>query len=63
MLQFRAYVAEHAAESRKKPRDDLLTTLVEAEIDGEPLTDDQVVNFAFPLLVAGHLNTKPHEEG
>ncbi len=57
MLQFRAYVAEHAAERRKQPRDDLLTTLVEAEIDGEPLTDDQVVNFAFPLLVAGHLNT------
>jgi cytochrome P450 len=57
MLQFRAYVAEHAAERRKKPREDLLTTLVEAEIDGEPLTDDQVVNFAFPLLVAGHLNT------
>jgi cytochrome P450 len=57
MLQFRAYVAEHAAERRKKPRADLLTTLVEAEIDGRPLTDDQVINFAFPLLVAGHLNT------
>jgi cytochrome P450 len=57
MVQFRAYVAEHAAERRRKPREDLLTVLVEAEIDGEPLTDDQVVNFAFPLLVAGHLNT------
>ncbi|MEH1123483.1 cytochrome P450 [Micromonospora sp. CPCC 206061] len=57
MLQFRAYIAEHAAERRKKPREDLLTTLVVAEIDGKPLTDDQVVNFAFPLLIAGHLNT------
>ncbi|HEX6402513.1 MAG TPA: cytochrome P450 [Pseudonocardiaceae bacterium] len=57
MRQFRAYVAEHAAERRKKPREDLLTTLVEAKIDGEPLTEDQVVNFAFPLLIAGHLNT------
>jgi cytochrome P450 len=57
LLQFRAYVAEHAAERRKKPREDLLSALVEAEIDGRPLTDDQVVNFAFPLLIAGHLNT------
>ncbi|MEV6492415.1 cytochrome P450, partial [Actinoplanes sp. NPDC051633] len=57
MVQFRAYVAEHVASRRTRPRDDLLTTLVEAEIDGERLTDNQVVNFAFPLLVAGHLNT------
>ncbi len=41
----------------RSPRNDLLTTLVEAKIDGEHLTDDQVVNFAFPLLIAGHLNT------
>jgi cytochrome P450 len=52
LLQFRAYVAEHAAERRKKPREDLLTTLVES-----PLTNDQVVNFASALLIAGHLNT------
>jgi cytochrome P450 len=52
LLQFRAYVAEHAAERRKKPREDLLTKLVEA-----PLSDDQAVNFASALLIAGHLNT------
>jgi cytochrome P450 len=52
LLQFRAYVADHAAERRKKPREDLLTALVEA-----PLTNDQAVNFASALLIAGHLNT------
>jgi cytochrome P450 len=52
LLQFRAYVAEHAAERRRKPREDLLTELVES-----PLTDDQAVNFASALLIAGHLNT------
>ncbi|MEH1123482.1 cytochrome P450, partial [Micromonospora sp. CPCC 206061] len=52
LLQFRAYVAEHAAERRKRPREDLLTALVES-----PLTDDQAVNFASALLIAGHLNT------
>ncbi|HEX6402512.1 MAG TPA: cytochrome P450 [Pseudonocardiaceae bacterium] len=52
LLQFRAYVAEHAAERRENPREDLLTALVES-----PLTNDQVVNFASALLIAGHLNT------
>ncbi len=52
LLQFQAYVAEHAAERRKRPREDLLTALVES-----PLTDDQAVNFASALLIAGHLNT------
>jgi cytochrome P450 len=52
LVQFRAYVAEHAAERRKRPRADLLTALVES-----PLTDDQTVNFASALLIAGHLNT------
>jgi cytochrome P450 len=52
LLQFRAYVAEHAAERRRRPRRDLLTELVESS-----LTDDQAVNFASALLIAGHLNT------
>ncbi|MEV6495560.1 cytochrome P450, partial [Actinoplanes sp. NPDC051633] len=52
LLRFKAYVAEHAAERRRRPREDLLTEIVAA-----PLTDDQVVNFTVGLLIAGHLNT------
>ncbi|GAA3537572.1 cytochrome P450 [Amycolatopsis ultiminotia] len=55
--QIRAYFAEHAAERRRAPRADLLTRLVEAEVDGERLSDDQVVNFANLLLIAGHITT------
>ncbi|MEV4110174.1 cytochrome P450 [Nonomuraea sp. NPDC049695] len=51
------YLAGHAAERRKQPRADLLTRLVEAEVDGERLPDDQVVNFAIILLLAGHITT------
>ncbi|GAA3221667.1 cytochrome P450 [Nonomuraea helvata] len=51
------YLAGHAAERRKQPRADLLTKLVEAEVDGERLPDDQVVNFAIILLLAGHITT------
>ncbi|MFD1544985.1 cytochrome P450 [Nonomuraea guangzhouensis] len=51
------YLAGHAAERRRQPRADLLTRLVEAEVDGEHLPDDQVVNFAIVLLLAGHITT------
>ncbi|QFU89022.1 cytochrome P450 [Amycolatopsis sp. YIM 10] len=51
------YLGEHAAERRRKPRGDLLTKLVEAEVDGVRLTDREVVNFANVLLIAGHITT------
>lgn len=52
-----AYIGDHAARRRKEPRDDLLTRLVLAEVDGERLTDREVVNFANLLLIAGHITT------
>ncbi|WP_416309469.1 cytochrome P450 [Saccharopolyspora sp. NFXS83] len=51
------YLGEHAAERRRHPREDLLSKLVEAEVDGEKLTHDEVVNFANVLLIAGHITT------
>lgn len=51
------YLADHAAERSRRPRADLLTRLVEAEVDGERLPGDQVVNFAIILLLAGHVTT------
>ncbi|MFJ9679418.1 cytochrome P450 [Streptomyces sp. NPDC101194] len=52
-----AYMLEQAAERRRRPRADLLTLLVEAEVDGERLTDHEVVNFANEVLVVGHATT------
>ncbi|GAB2748607.1 cytochrome P450 [Amycolatopsis magusensis] len=51
------YLHAHAAERRRHPREDLLSKLVQAEVDGEQLTDLQVVNFANILLLAGHITT------
>ncbi|MEV4899304.1 cytochrome P450, partial [Nonomuraea sp. NPDC055795] len=51
------YLAGYAAERRRRPRADLLTKLVEAEVDGERLPDEQVVNFGIILLLAGHITT------
>ncbi|MGW1681643.1 cytochrome P450 [Saccharopolyspora sp. NPDC002376] len=51
------YLIEHAQERREQPRADLLTKLVEAEVDGVRLTDGEVANFAMVLLIAGHITT------
>jgi cytochrome P450 len=43
---------------RVEPRDDLLSVLAGAEIDGDRLTDEDLLNFAFLLLVAGNETTR-----
>ncbi|MCK2238944.1 MULTISPECIES: cytochrome P450 [unclassified Crossiella] len=55
--QLGAYMTEHAVERRRKPRADLLTELVQAEVDGERLTDRQIATFGCLLLLAGHITT------
>ena len=49
-----AYLAGHFEARRKEhPRDDLLGRLLTAEIDGRPLTDEELVDYGFVLLTAG----------
>lgn len=43
---------------RTEARDDLLSALAGAEIDGDRLTDEDLFNFAFLLLVAGNETTR-----
>ncbi len=43
---------------RNEPRDDLLSVLAEAEIDEHRLDDEDLLNFAFLLLVAGNETTR-----
>lgn len=43
---------------RDKPADDLLTGLVQAEVDGVQLTDDEIRSFFVLLCVAGNDTTK-----
>lgn len=51
------YLTEHAEARRRQPREDLLTRLVQAEVDGERLSAHEIVNFANLLLIAGHITT------
>jgi cytochrome P450 family 130 len=49
--------AELYAERRKQRRDDLLSALVDAEVDGVRLTEDELLAFGWLLLVGGNDTT------
>jgi cytochrome P450 len=52
--EFQDYVRELIRERRAKPRDDMVTALVEAEVDGARLSEDEIVSTVIVLLNAGH---------
>ncbi|GHB15167.1 cytochrome P450 [Streptomyces chryseus] len=51
------YLYAHIAKKRAAPADDLMSGLVEAEADGQRLTDEQIVNIVALLLTAGHISS------
>lgn len=50
------YLSEMIAERRRAPKDDLLTRLIEAEMDGERLSQEEILGF-FQLLILGGQET------
>lgn len=57
MRALRGYLRDQVRQRRRAPREDLFTALVSAEVDGVRLNDDELVNFANLLLLAGHITT------
>jgi cytochrome P450 len=51
---FQEYVRALIGERRAQPRDDMVSALVEARVDGERLSDDEIVSTVIVLLNAGH---------
>lgn len=49
-------ISEAIAWRRQTPRDDVITTLLEAEVDGAPITDDAVYSIV-ELLISGGVGT------
>lgn len=49
---------ELAADRRANPREDVITMLVQAEVDGRPLTEDEYLNYFLMLVVAGNETTR-----
>jgi cytochrome P450 len=56
-INLMVYYHEMIAERRKKPADDLTSALLEAEIDGDRLNDEEVLGFMFLMVIAGNETT------
>jgi len=57
-MQLFAYADQLAEDHRKHPQEDLTTTLLSAEVDGEKLTREQFQSFVMLLSVAGNETTR-----
>jgi cytochrome P450 len=51
------FVRELIARKRESPQDDILTALIQAEDEGERLTEDELVSMVFLLIFAGYETT------
>lgn len=56
-LRLLQYFQAHVADRRANPRDDLTGALLAAEIDGDRLTEREVLGFLFLMIVAGNETT------
>jgi cytochrome P450 len=56
-LELVAYYADMVAARRAQRRDDLTSALLDAEIDGARLSDDDIISFLFLMVVAGNETT------
>jgi cytochrome P450 len=56
-LELVAYYSDMLAQRRAKPTDDLTSALLEVEVDGDRLTDDEIIGFLFLMVVAGNETT------
>ena len=51
------YLLAQIRHRRGQPTDDVIGTLTAADVDGERLTDEEIVGFAGVLLLSGHITT------
>jgi len=58
VAELEGYLRKVVAGRRRKPGDDIVSDLLEAEIDGAALTDDELIGFLFLLLPAGFETTR-----
>jgi cytochrome P450 len=72
--EMQVYLAGSIADHRAKPRDDIITLLLESEVDGDRLSDEDLLGALFLLILAGmdttwgmitaailHMSTNPED--
>jgi cholest-4-en-3-one 26-monooxygenase len=56
--ELHAYFKDLIAQRRREPEDDLVSELIRGEIDGAPLTEEQLVSYCELLVEAGNETTR-----
>jgi len=54
---FSEYFERSIEERRREPRQDILSLLINSEVDGERLSHDELIGFCFTLFIAGNITT------
>jgi cholest-4-en-3-one 26-monooxygenase len=57
-IEYESYARRLIGERRSAPADDLLSTMVNAEVDGEKLTDDELIFDSLLILIGGDETTR-----
>jgi cytochrome P450 len=57
MREMNSYLLEYIRARRAAPGEDLTSKLLQAEVDGERLDDQEIIGFVGLLLLAGHITT------
>ncbi|HVT77040.1 MAG TPA: cytochrome P450 [Acidimicrobiales bacterium] len=55
---YMAYATDVIAQRRAEPTDDLMSVLCHAEVDGEQLTDDEIIHESLLILIGGDETTR-----
>lgn len=56
-MEFFGYLSQIVAQRRQDPKEDLMSVIANAEIDGEPMPDMDVLSYGMLLAAAGHDTT------
>jgi cytochrome P450 family 142 subfamily A polypeptide 1 len=57
-MEYWAYARKVIADRRERPRDDLMSILVHAEIDGDRLSEDEILQESLLILIGGDETTR-----
>ena len=57
LLAMQQYFRDIYAKRRRQPEDDLITALVQAELEGDRLTEEEMVSSCVTILIGGHETT------
>lgn len=57
MQEMFAYLQRYCQERRQHPREDLISRLTAAQVEGQQLADEEILTFVATLLLAGNVTT------